>query len=189
MAGAPAPTAILDTMKHVLVLGLAAATVVGTAVLGGCSSSKSAKDTADHTDHSTTASAPADTSTPASAAAPATAGAQPGTGHVTLDNAELGPAANVSCQTAAGVVTISVESTPKTTVVVTDEATPAVRSVTIGELGSPGPSVAYVDGVSGKTEATRTGGTFTVTGTGTGARADAPDQPVELPFEIAATCP
>lgn len=182
MAGAPAPTAILDTMKHVLVLGLAAATVVGTAVLGGCSSSKSAKDTADHP---TTASAPADTSTPA----PATAAAQPGTGHVTLDNAELGPAANVSCQTAAGVVTISVESTPKTTVVVTDEATPAVRSVTIGELGSPGPSVAYVDGVSGKTEATRTGGTFTVTGTGTGARADAPDQPVELPFEIAATCP
>lgn len=185
MGGVPAPTAILDTMKHVLVLGLAAATVVGTAVLGGCSSSKSAKDTADHTDHSTTASAPADTSAPASA----TAGAQPGTGHVTLDNAELGPAANVSCQTAAGVVTISVESTPKTTVVVTDEATPAVRSVTIGELGSPGPSVAYVDGVSGKTEATRTGGTFTVTGTGTGARADAPDQPVELPFEIAATCP
>ena len=185
MAGLPVRTAILDSMKHVLVLGLAAATVVGGA-LAGCSA---AKDGDEHADHSTTASTPAETSTKASSEAPAGEGAQPGTGHVTLDNAELGPAANVSCQTDAGVVTISVESTPKTTVVVTDEATPAVRSVTIGELGSPGPSMAYVDGVSGKAQATRTGGTFTVGGTGTGARADAPDKPVELPFEIAATCP
>ncbi len=172
-------------MKHLLVLGLASATVVGAVTLAGCSE---AKEDDNHTDHSTTTSAPAGT-TPATTEAPTTAGVRPGTGRVTLDNAELGPAANVSCQTAEGVVTISVDSSPKATVVVTDEATPAVQTVTIGELGSPGPSMAYVDGVSGKAEATRTGGAFTVSGSGTGARADAPDNPVELPFEIAATCP
>ena len=42
---------------------------------------------------------------------------------------------------------------------------------------------------SGKVEATRTGSTFTVSGTSTGATADAPDKPIDLPFDIAATCP
>lgn len=169
-------------MKHLLVLGLTTAAV--TAALAGCSSA----DESTPASSSSTAAGPGTGSeTPSgTAAAPA---AQPGTGRVTLNNADLSPATNVSCQTDGGVVTIDLESTPKTTVVVTDEDTPAVRSVTIGELGSGGPSMVYVDGVSGKAQATRTDKNFTVTGTGTGAAPDAPDKPTEMPFEIAVTCP
>lgn len=180
-------------MKLALVLGLASATVA--ASLAGCSSAKdgeSAKDGADHSTGSTaTSGATAGSATSAPGEAPATSGApaaKPGTGHVSLNNADLGPEATVTCETAAGVVTVNIESTPKTTLVVTDEATPAIQTVTIGELGS-GPSLAYVNGVSGKVEATRAGSTFTVSGTSTGATADAPDKPIDLPFEIAATCP
>ena len=92
----------------------------------------------------------------------------------------------MTCETAAsGVVTVTIESNPKTTLVVTDEKSPAIQTVTIGELGA-GPSLAYIERVSGKVEA-RTGSTFTVSGTSTGATADAPDKPIDLPFEIAAT--
>ena len=93
-------------------------------------------------------------------------------------------------QTDAGVTTITVDSTPKTTVVLSDEVTPAVKSVTIGELGAEGPSLAYVVGVSGAAaQATRDGNTYTVAGTGTGAEATDPTKPLDLPFEIAVTCP
>lgn len=174
-------------MKNALVLGLASAAVIAT--LSGCSSSPEATDaTGASTPVPATTSGPAAT-TATGAATPAPATAQPGTGHVRLNNADLGAVTGVTCQTDAGTVTIRVESTPGATLVLTDEATPAVRSVTIGELGADGPSMAYVDGISGSANATRAGSTYTVSGTGTGAQPDAPETPVELPFEIAATCP
>lgn len=178
-------------MKSALVIGLASAAVV--ASLAGCSSEKNGESAKDQADHSTGSTAGAATGSGTSASAEAPAGsaapaAKPGTGHVSLNNADLGTEATVTCETAAGMVTVTIETTPKTTLVVTDEATPAIQTVTVGELGS-GPSLAYVNGVSGKADATRAGSTFTVSGTSTGATADAPDKPVDLPFEIAATCP
>ncbi|MFN8228328.1 MAG: lipoprotein LpqH [Mycobacterium sp.] len=177
-------------MKSALVLGLTSAAVV--ASLAGCSAAKDGADHATSTAGSAATSsavAGSETSAPAGApATPAAPGAKPGTGHVSLNNADLGAEAAVTCETASGVVTVTIESNPKTTLVVTDEASPAIQTVTIGELGS-GPSLAYVNGVSGKVEATRTGSTFTVSGTSTGATADAPDKPIDLPFDIAATCP
>ena len=172
-------------MKHALILGMTSAAVV--AALTGCSTSSKESGT------TTTASATSSggrgpvTSAPETAASPA---AQPGTGRVSLNNAELSAVTGVSCQTDAGVTTITVDSTPKTTVVLSDEVTPAVKSVSIGELGAEGPSLAYVEGVSGAAaQATRDGNTYTVSGTGTGAEASDPTKPVDLPFEIAVTCP
>lgn len=177
-------------MKLALVLGLVSATAV--AALAGCSS---AKESADHTGQpngsAATSGATSGSATSAPAEMPPTSGApaaKPGTGHVSLNNADLGTEATVTCETAAGIVTVNIESTPKTTLVVTDEAMPVIQTITIGELGS-GPSLAYVNGVSGKADATRAGSTFTVSGTSTGATADSPDKPIDLPFDIAATCP
>lgn len=171
-------------MKHALILGMTSAAVV--AALAGCSTSS--KESGSTTTASATSGAAAPgTSAPETTAAPA---AQPGTGHVSLNNADLSAVTGVSCQTDAGVTTITVDSTPKTTVVLTDEASPAVKSVSIGELGGEGPSVAYVEGVTGApAQATHDGNSYTVSGTGTGAEASDPTKPVDLPFEIAATCP
>jgi ipoprotein LpqH len=173
-------------MKHALILGMTSAAVV--AALAGCStpSKESGTTTSESAATTSGAAAPA-TSAPESTATPAT---QPGTGRVSLNNAELSAVTGVSCQTDAGVTTITVDSTPKTTVVMTAEANPSVKSVNIGELGAEGPSVAFVEGVTGAAaQATRDGNTYTVSGTGTGAEASDPNKPVDLPFEIAATCP
>jgi ipoprotein LpqH len=173
-------------MKHALILGMTSAAVV--AALAGCStSSKESGTTTTGSAAATAGAAAPGTSAPETTAAPA---ARPGTGRVSLNNADLSAVTGVSCQTDAGVTTITVDSTPKTTVVLTDEAGPAVKSVSIGELGGDGPSVAYVEGVTGApAQATHDGNTYTVSGTGTGAEASDPTKPVDLPFEIAATCP
>ena len=127
-------------MKHALILGMTSAAVV--AALAGCStSSKESGTTATESTATTSGAAAPGTSAPETAPTPA---AQPGTGRVSLNNAELSAVTGVSCQTDAGVTTITVDSTPKTTVVLSDEASPAVKSVSIGELGGEGPSVAYV---------------------------------------------
>jgi len=171
-------------MKHALILGMTSAAVV--AALAGCSTSSKESGSTTTASATSGAAAPA-TSAPDTTAAPA---AQPGTGRVSLNNTELSAVTGVSCQTDAGVTTITVDSTPKTTVVLSDEASPAVKSVSIGELGGEGPSVAYVEGVTGApAQATHDGNTYTVSGTGTGAEASDPTKPVDLPFEIAATCP
>ena len=171
-------------MKHALILGMTSAAVL--AALTGCSTSSKESGTTTTASATSAAAAPG-TSAPETAASPA---AQPGTGRVSLNNAELSAVTGVGCQTDAGVTTITVDSTPKTTVVLSDEVTPAVKSVTIGELGADGPSLAYVVGVSGAAaQATRDGNTYTVAGTGTGAEATDPTKPLDLPFEIAVTCP
>ena len=173
-------------MKHALILGMTSAAVL--AALTGCStSSKESGTTTTASATATSGAAAPGTSAPETAASPA---AQPGTGRVSLNNAELSAVTGVSCQTDAGVTTITVDSTPKTTVVLSDEATPAVKSVSIGELGAEGPSLAYVEGIAGAAaQATRDGNTYTVSGTGTGAEATDPTKPLDLPFEIAVTCP
>ncbi len=170
-------------MKPALVLSMTSVTLF--AVLTGCSTS-----TESHGPATTSAPMTATTQSAAPSADGAPTAAEPGTGRVTLENAELGAVTGVSCQTEGGVTTITIGSTPKTTIVLTEGADHAVKSVNIGELGADGPSMAYVEGVMGTAaRATRDGNSYTVTGTGTGAEAADPATPVDLPFEIAATCP
>lgn len=175
--------------KHALVLGVSAVAAAG--ALAGCSTSKETESGAgSSTSGAATSAAPTESGTAAPTAGQTPGAPAPGTGHVKLNAADLGPVTGVSCQTADGVVTIAIESTPKTTVVLTDEETPGVNSVSIGELGAEGPSVAYVPGLSEATpQATRDGKTYTVTGSGKGTDATDPSKPADLPFEIAATCP
>ena len=174
-------------MKHALVLGMTSAALI--VALAGCSTATEkdgSQTSAAETTAAETSTTAADTAT-TSAEAPAAA---PGTGHVKLDNADLGEVTAVTCATDAGITTITVAATPATTVVVTAEDVPSVKSVNIGELGGDGPSMAFVEGVAGsEAKASRQGSSYTVTGTGTGARAADPTTPVDLPFEIAATCP
>ena len=73
--------------------------------------------------------------------------------------------------------------------VLTDEDTPTVKSVSIGEAGSGGPSLLFLEGVSAAPQAARDGKKVTVNGTGLGTDAANPDNPVEMPFEISVTCP
>jgi ipoprotein LpqH len=171
-------------MKHTFLVGIACA-----AVCIGCSASRDAVT-------GQTTAVTADSAEPGSAhgtaQAPPGPAAQmnPGDAHVILNKVELPAAGNVGCHTDAGVTTVTVDTTPKTTVVLSDESTPTVRSVRIGEPGAEAPSVAYVPGLSGAAaKATRDGNSYTVTGTGMGAVAPNPDKPVEMPFEVSATCP
>lgn len=174
-------------MKQALVLGMTSAALI--AALAGCSTA--AKDTSDPTaESSAESSAEATAATTATEAATEAPAAAPGTGRVNVDNADLGEVTAVTCATDAGVTTITLASTPQATIVLTAEDTPSVKSVHVGELGAEGPAVAFIEGVTGaEAAATKAGTTYTVKGTGTGAKADDPSVPVDMPFEIAATCP
>ena len=171
--------------KHALVLGVGAVTAA--AALAGCAESKESGT------ESTTASTSVTTSAQPGTAASATSGnpaPAPGAGQVKLNGADLGPVTGVNCQTTDGEITIAIESTPKTVLVLTDAASPGVTSVSIGQLGAEGPSAAYVAGVSeSPPQVTRDGNSYTVTGTGNGTDPADPSKPVDLPFEIAVTCP
>ena len=172
-------------MKHLAIAG--AACVLTITALTGCSSgdSKSAEtgtSTAGNSGATSTESSPTE-ATPA----PGTAAAEPG--RVTFGSNDAGPVTGVACQTEGGVTTITVEATPRSTVVLTDEAAPVVKSVSIGEAGSDAASLVYIEGVSAAPAAVREGPKFTVTGNGTGTTADDPANPVDMPFEIAVSCP
>lgn len=109
---------------------------------------------------------------------------------MTLNAADLGPATGVNCQTTDNEITIAIESTPRTIVVLTDEATPGVTSVSIGELGARRPVGGLLPRrLEATPTTTRDGKTYTVTGTGTGTDPADPGKPADLPFQIAVTCP
>ncbi|WP_233213626.1 lipoprotein LpqH [Mycobacterium hubeiense] len=120
----------------------------------------------------------------------APAPAQPGETNVTLGGKDVGPTSDVSCATEGGRTIITIEGGQTTTVNLTDEKPPVVKSVSIGEAGSGGPSLLYAEGVSATpASATRDGNRYTVSGTGMGTDAANPMVPVETPFEIVVTCP
>lgn len=167
-------------MKHLAIAGACGALAVSMIV--GCSSQN-----AKTTGTTTTTGVPAAGSSPA-AAAPETSVAA-GTAHVTFGGNDAGPVTAVGCQTDSGVTTITLEASPKTTVVLTDENAPTVKSVSIGQAGSEGPSLVFLEGISATPQVTRDGNRFTVTGTGMGTDATNTDNPVEMPFEISVTCP
>jgi lipoprotein LpqH len=143
-----------------------------------------------------------DTSTPSRAPGPATSSAEttpasppvtaapPDQARVAFGGNDGGTVTAIGCATDGGLTMITIEAGQHTTVVLTDEDAPVVKSVSVGEVGSDRPSLAYVEGVSAApAEATRDGGTYTITGTGMGTDAANPTAPVEMPFEISVTCP
>lgn len=109
---------------------------------------------------------------------------------VTLAGKDVGAAKDVSCATEGGRTIITIEGEHTTTVDLTDEKSPVIKSVSIGEAGSGGPSLLYAEGISDTPPTvTRDGNRYSITGTGMGTDAANPMAPVETPFEIAVTCP
>lgn len=134
-----------------------------------------------------TAASPSAAATPAP---PVLTSAAPEAAHVTFGGSDAGPVSAVGCATDAGLTTITIQGSQKSTIVLTDETSPMVKSVGIGEPGSDTPSLAYFEGVSPTpSRATREGSKYTVTGTGLGTDAANTATPVDMPFDIAVTCP
>jgi lipoprotein LpqH len=172
-------------MKHLAIAGVAC--VLTITALAGCSSGESNTEETAKTTAGDSGGTSAESATTQATPAPGTLAAEPG--RVTFGSNDAGPVTGVVCQTEGGVTTITVEATPRTTVVLTDEAVPVVKSVSIGEAGSDAASLVYIEGVSAAPQAVREGPKFTVTGNGTGTTVDDPANPVDMPFEIAVSCP
>jgi lipoprotein LpqH len=116
--------------------------------------------------------------------------AQPNQARVTFGTNDAGPVTGIGCETKDGQTTINIEGHLHTTVVMTEGDAPAVKSVSIGDIGSDQPALAYVEGVSGApVVATRDGRSYTVTGNGMGSNSASTEPPVDMPFDIAVTCP
>lgn len=109
---------------------------------------------------------------------------------MTFGENDAGPVTAVGCETKDGFVTITIEGSLHTTVILTDGESPAVESVSIGEVGTDNPSLAYIEGLSSSpVVASRDAKSYTITGTGAGTDAANPGMPVDMPFDIAVTCP
>lgn len=109
---------------------------------------------------------------------------------MTFGSNDAGPVTSVKCETKDGLTTISIEGKLHSTVVVTEGQAPAVKSVSIGEVGSDGPALMYSEGVSSTpVVVSRDGENYTVTGNGLGSNVANRDAPVDTPFDIAVTCP
>jgi lipoprotein LpqH len=121
---------------------------------------------------------------------PPVAPAQPDQARVTFGTTDAGPFTGVGCETKDGLTTINIEGHLHTTVELTEGEAPSVKSVSIGEIGSDGPALAYVEGVSGTpVVATHDGKSYTVTGSGMGSNSASTEPPADMPFDIAVTCP
>lgn len=95
-------------------------------LLAGCSSQDA--DTPDDTASTTATSATVEDAPAESGNAPAGAAAD----HIKFGSSDVGEISSVTCQSEGGVTTITVEADQDATVVLTDEETPAVKSVSIG---------------------------------------------------------
>jgi hypothetical protein len=145
--------------RLVWVIGLAAG-----AALTGCSS---------------TPATPSSTTPTASAA-----------GSVSIDNKDSGPVSSVTCQSQAdGLLAITVESTPRLSMLLTGNGT-VVNYISMGgSFHDTGLTYVVGSNSSGmEVHLSRTGQTFTVTGTGIGHVGDS-DKELLVPFTIVATCP
>ena len=102
---------------------------------------------------------------------------------------DTGPTGPVNCSTGDGLTTISVgENSLGVTVIVTDDEMPAVRSVTIGEVG--GVALGFAVGTASKAPiAQRNGATIIVSGSGSGTDSADPARVVESSYRIAVACP
>lgn len=103
---------------------------------------------------------------------------------------DAGPVTNVSCDIKDGLTTIDIEGKVPTKVVLTDGEAPVVQSVNIGDVNAEEASLTYLAGLSGApVVAARDGKGFTITGNGMGIDPAEPGAPVDMPFDIAVTCP
>jgi ipoprotein LpqH len=111
-----------------------------------------------------------------------------GQGRVVLGGSDIGAVTGVQCTVDGARATITLDGAKKTTVVVDAGV---VESVNIGEVGSDGAALAYLQGVAA-TPASVSGDDstgYTVKGIGMGTDPANPDVPVDMPFEVEATCP
>jgi lipoprotein LpqH len=150
--------------KHGILVGIAAAATV-VAGLAGCSSNKS--------------------SPSASSSAPA-----PGGNKVVIDGQAQNVTGPASCTQVNGNLSIGIGD-PSTGVgaVVTNADPPVVQAVGLGNL--TGATLGYSAGApnQGNAQATKSGNSYTIKGTATGADAANPQQALSKSFEIDVTCP
>jgi lipoprotein LpqH len=160
--------------KHGIVVGIAAATTV-VAALAGCSSNKS----------STGASSSAPAASASNAPAPA-----PGGSKITIDGQPQNVAGQATCTQVNGNLSIGIgDPTNGVGAVVSNADPPVVQAVGLGNL--TGVTLGYQAGAPNQAnaQATKSGNSYTITGTATGASSANPPQPVSKPFEIDVTCP
>lgn len=104
-------------------------------------------------------------------------------------NGDTGPTGPVSCSTDDGLTTISVgDSSLGVSVIVTDDDMPAVRSVSIGDVG--GVALGFAVGTASQAPtAYRNGATVIVSGSGSGTDSADPARIVASSYQIAVACP
>ncbi|MEX3652366.1 lipoprotein LpqH [Mycolicibacterium fortuitum] len=116
--------------------------------------------------------------------------AKTGQGRVTFGPNDAGPVTSVDCESKDGLTTIGIKGKMPASVVLTDGAAPEVQSVNIGDVNGEGASLTYLAGLSSvPVVAARDGNGYTITGTGMGIDPNEPGTPVDMPFDIAVTCP
>lgn len=170
-------------VKHGLVVAAGAATLLAGVV--GCSSQNSGSPGGSQAPGPKASGQETTTST-----LPPVSPAQPDQARVTFGTNDAGPVTGVGCETKDGQTTITIEGHLHTTVVMTEGDAPTVKSVSIGEISSDGPALAYVEGISGApVVATHDAKSYTVTGNGMGSNSASTEPPVDMPFDIAVTCP
>lgn len=137
------------------------------------------------------APAPTPVSTPAPAPPPRPVpvnSVPPGRAQVIV-NGDLGPTGPVVCSSDDGLITISIgDSSLGVTVVVTDDDMPAVRSVSVGDVGDV--ALGFAVGAAGPTPtASRNGATVVVSGSASGTDSADPARVVDSSYQIAVACP
>lgn len=161
-------------MKRSITVAAAATAIVGVG-LSGCSSNKS----------STSSSGSSSGQTSATAAG--SSGSS--TAKVTIDGKARDVQGTVTCDTAAGNVSIAVGGkTSGVGAVLGDANPPSVKSVGLGNVN--GVTLGYTPGTGqGNATATKNGGSYQISGTATGVDMSNPMQPVNKSFELDVTCP
>jgi ipoprotein LpqH len=153
---------------RVALIGIAAAATV-VAGLAGCSSDKS--------------------STGSSSSGSSSAAAPVGN-RVVIDGQNQNVSGPVSCTQVNGNLSIGMGD-PSTGIgaVVTNADPPVVQAVGLGNLG--GATLGYSAGApnQGNAQATKSGNSYTIKGTATGADAANPQTPLSKSFEMDVTCP
>jgi lipoprotein LpqH len=150
--------------KHGILVGVAAAAAV-VAGLAGCSSNKP--------------------STGASSSAAAPVG-----NRIVIDGAAQNVTGAISCTQVNGNTSIGFgDPTTGIGAVVSNADPPVVQAVGLGNL--TGVTLGYSAGAANQAsaQATKSGNSYTIKGTATGADATNPQQPVSKSFEMDATCP
>jgi lipoprotein LpqH len=157
--------------KHRILVGILALTAV-VAGLTGCSSNKSS------------------TSTSSSASASSASTLPPGGSKVVIDGQTQSVSGQVSCTPSGGNVNIGIgDATNGIGAAVTTADPPVVQAVGLGNL--TGATLGYSAGAPNKAsaQATKSGNSYTITGTATGTAAANPQQALSKSFEMDVTCP